>query len=113
MSGSVDEGDYQGLVDLMARLMAVKDKQTTADHMFEPLTQTIELLKTYQQELPDAVHLQLQVSYLKLTTTFDKKTKQHNITQIQKLSYLEKNELPRVGFEPTTFCVQDKCFITN
>ena len=62
LSASVEEGDYQGLVDVMARLLAVKDKQTTADHMFEPLTETIELLKTYQQELPDAVHLQLQVS---------------------------------------------------
>lgn len=62
LSASVEEGDYQGLVDVMARLLAVKDKQTTADHMFEPLTKTIVLLKTYQQELPDAVHLQLQVS---------------------------------------------------
>ena len=62
LTGSVEEGDYQGLVDVMARLMAVKDQQATADTMFEPLTQTIQLLKTYQQELPDAVHLQLQVS---------------------------------------------------
>lgn len=68
MSGTVEEGDYQGLVDVMARLMAVKDKQTIADTMFEPLTQTIELLKTYQQELPDAVHLQLQVSSLNVST---------------------------------------------
>jgi len=29
--------------------------------MFEPLKETIELLKTYGQELPDAVHQQLQV----------------------------------------------------
>ena len=67
MSGTVEEGDYQGLVDVMARLMAVKDKQAMADTMFEPLTQTIELLKTYQQELPDAVHIQLQVSNLNLS----------------------------------------------
>lgn len=65
MTGSVEEGDYQGLVDVMARLLAVKDKQAVADTMLEPLTQTIELLKSYQQELPDAVHLQLQVSNIR------------------------------------------------
>lgn len=69
LSASVEEGDYQGLVDVMARLLAVKDKQTTADHMFEPLTETIELLKTYQQELPEAVHLQLQVSLVNTVYT--------------------------------------------
>ena len=41
--------------------MAVKDKQPVADNMFEPLKETIELLKTYGQELPDEVHQQLQV----------------------------------------------------
>ena len=62
LSVTVEEGDYQGLVEVMGRLMAVKEKQTTADTMFEPLRETIELLKTYNQELPDEVHLQLQVS---------------------------------------------------
>lgn len=61
MQGNVEEGDYQGLVDIMARLLAVKDKQAIADTMFEPLTETVELLKTYQQELPESVYLQLQV----------------------------------------------------
>ena len=41
--------------------MAVKEKQPVADNMFEPLKETIELLKTYGQELPDEVHQQLQV----------------------------------------------------
>lgn len=45
----------------MGHLMAVKDKQPVADNMFEPLKETIELLKTYGQELPDEVHQQLQV----------------------------------------------------
>lgn len=45
----------------MGHLMAVKDRQATTDEMFEPLKQTIELLKTYGQELPEEVHLQLQV----------------------------------------------------
>ncbi|XP_064397591.1 dynein beta chain, ciliary-like isoform X3 [Halichondria panicea] len=56
----VEEGDYDGLVDMMSHLMAVKDKQTIADNMFEPLKATIELLKTYGQELSDDVHLQVQ-----------------------------------------------------
>lgn len=57
----VEEGDYSGLVDCMGYLFAVKDRQATTDEMFEPLKQTIELLKTYDQELPEEVHLQLQV----------------------------------------------------
>ncbi len=51
-------------VQMMSHLMAVKDKQTIADNMFEPLKATIELLKTYGQELSDDVHLQVQVSTL-------------------------------------------------
>ena len=51
-------------VQMMGHLMAVKDKQATADTMFEPLKSTIELLKTYGQELNDDVHLQVQVSVL-------------------------------------------------
>lgn len=44
----------------MGHLMAVKDRQAGTDEMFEPLKHTIELLKTYGQELPEEVHLQLQ-----------------------------------------------------
>ena len=57
----VEEGDYDGLVEVMGHLMAVKDRQATTDEMFEPLKQTIELLKTYDQEMPEEVHQQLQV----------------------------------------------------
>lgn len=60
----VEEGDYNGLVDCMGYLFAVKDRQATTDEMFEPLKQTIELLKTYEQELPEEVHQQLQVTKL-------------------------------------------------
>ena len=58
----VEEGDYNGLVSVMGHLMAVKDRQTVTDEMFEPLKQTIELLKTYGQEMPEEVHTQLQVT---------------------------------------------------
>ena len=57
----MEEGDYNGLVAVMGHLMAVKDRQTVTDEMFEPLKQTIELLKTYGQEMPEEVHTQLQV----------------------------------------------------
>lgn len=61
LTQTVEEGDYNGLVAVMGHLMAVKDRQTVTDEMFEPLKQTIELLKTYGQEMPEEVHTQLQV----------------------------------------------------
>uniref|UniRef100_A0A8C2C2Q0 AAA+ ATPase domain-containing protein n=1 Tax=Cyprinus carpio TaxID=7962 RepID=A0A8C2C2Q0_CYPCA len=57
----VEEGDYNGLVEIMGYLMAVKDRQSTTDEMFEPLQHTIDLLKTYDQELPELVYKQLEV----------------------------------------------------
>ncbi|XP_044310020.1 dynein axonemal heavy chain 9 [Varanus komodoensis] len=60
LSTKTEKGDYEGLVDVMGHLMAVKDRQTSTDAMFEPLKQTIELLKTYEQELPAEVYRQLE-----------------------------------------------------
>ncbi|KAG7506656.1 dynein heavy chain 9, axonemal [Solea senegalensis] len=56
----VEEGDYGGLVGVMGYLMAVKERHIGTDAMFEPLQQTIGLLKVYEQELPDVVHKQLE-----------------------------------------------------
>eukprot|EP00064_Thunnus_orientalis_P003474 superscaffoldBa00000283_g3483 len=56
----VEEGDYGGLVAVMGHLLAVKERQNTTDAMFEPLQQTITLLKVYEQELPDVVYKQLE-----------------------------------------------------
>ena len=56
------EKDFQGLVEIMGHLMALKERQSSTDEMFEPLKQTIELLKTYGQELPETVFEQLEVS---------------------------------------------------
>ena len=56
----IQEGDYDGLVEVMGHLLAVKDRQATTDVMFEPLKQTIDLLKTYEQEMSDEVHQRLQ-----------------------------------------------------
>ena len=61
LTKGVEEGDYDGLVDCMGHLMEVKQRQSQTDVMFEPLKQTIELLKTYDQEMSEEVHTQLQV----------------------------------------------------
>ena len=53
--------DYDGLVDVMCHLIAIKDRQETTDIMFEPLKQTIELLSTYSQEMSEEVHQLLEV----------------------------------------------------
>ncbi|XP_023983695.1 dynein axonemal heavy chain 9 [Physeter macrocephalus] len=56
----VGKGDFQGLVEIMGHLIAVKERQSSTDEMFEPLKQTIELLKTYGQELPETLFRQLE-----------------------------------------------------
>lgn len=57
----VEEGNYDGLVDVMYHLMAVKDRQASTDVMFEPLKETVELLSSYTQETPEDVLQQLEV----------------------------------------------------
>uniref|UniRef100_A0A8C2YH93 Dynein axonemal heavy chain 9 n=1 Tax=Coturnix japonica TaxID=93934 RepID=A0A8C2YH93_COTJA len=60
LSKKVEKGDYDGLVEIMGHLMAVKERQSVTDAMFEPLKQTVELLKAYEQQLPEEVHKQLE-----------------------------------------------------
>uniref|UniRef100_A0A803Y768 AAA+ ATPase domain-containing protein n=1 Tax=Meleagris gallopavo TaxID=9103 RepID=A0A803Y768_MELGA len=60
LSKKVEKGDYNGLVEIMGHLMAVKERQSITDAMFEPLKQTVELLKAYEQQLPEEVHKQLE-----------------------------------------------------
>lgn len=62
LSQKVEKGDYTGLVEVMGHLLAVKERQDTTDAMFEPLQNTIALLKVYEQELPDVVYKQLEVN---------------------------------------------------
>lgn len=57
---NVIEGDYDGLVNIMAYLMNVKERGTTTDEMFEPMTETIELLKYYDMDIPEEVNVLLQ-----------------------------------------------------
>lgn len=61
LSRKVGEGDYAALVEIMGHLMAVKERQSATDEMFEPLRHTIDLLKTYEQELSEVVYKQLEV----------------------------------------------------
>ncbi|XP_033840356.1 dynein heavy chain 9, axonemal isoform X2 [Periophthalmus magnuspinnatus] len=56
----VDKGDYDGLVEVMSHLLAVKDRQGSTDAMFEPIQQTITLLQGYNQEFPDVVYKELE-----------------------------------------------------
>lgn len=56
----VAEGDYDGLVNVMAFLMNVKERAITTDEMFEPMQETIDLLKYYDQDIPEAVNVYLQ-----------------------------------------------------
>lgn len=57
----VPEGDYEALVSVMGYLMHVKDRSLTTDDMFQPLTETIELLKFYDMDIPEEVNVLLQV----------------------------------------------------
>lgn len=56
----VAEGDYDGLVNIMAYLMNVKERAVTTDEMFEPMQETIDLLKYYDQDIPEEVNVLLQ-----------------------------------------------------
>ncbi|BHF75205.1 Dynein heavy chain 9, axonemal [Sparganum proliferum] len=60
LEDEVEPGDYEHLVSTMGFLGGMKERQAATDEMFEPLQQTIELLKTYQHQMPDEVHRQLE-----------------------------------------------------
>lgn len=62
----VIEGNYEVLVSVMGYLYKVKERQLTTDEMFQPLTDTIQLLKYYDMELSEEVNVLLQVLILKI-----------------------------------------------
>ncbi|KAM9747482.1 dynein axonemal heavy chain 17 isoform 1-T1 [Dama dama] len=84
----VKEGDYDGLVEVMGHLMKVKERQTATDNMFEPLKQTIELLKSYGEEMPEETHAKLQELPEQWTNT-----KKLAIQVKQNVSPLQANEV--------------------
>lgn len=46
----------------MGHLLAVRSRQRATDELFEPLKETIMLLESYDQKLPEQVYAQLEVS---------------------------------------------------
>ncbi|NWV39884.1 DYH17 protein, partial [Grantiella picta] len=64
LSKPLVEGDYEGLVAVMGHLAKVKERQEATDVMFEPLNETVALLRTYGDKMPEEVHLQLRVGCL-------------------------------------------------
>ncbi|XP_045053259.2 dynein axonemal heavy chain 11 isoform X2 [Desmodus rotundus] len=80
----VGEGDHDGLVDIMGHLLAVRSRQRATDELFEPLKETITLLETYGQKMPEQVYLQLEELPEKWETT--KKiaaTVRHEVSPLQ------------------------------
>lgn len=53
---------HDGLVDIMGHLLAIRSRQRATDELFEPLRETITLLETYGQKMPEQVYIQLEVS---------------------------------------------------
>ncbi|XP_041078235.1 dynein heavy chain 9, axonemal-like [Polyodon spathula] len=105
LGNKVAEGDYSGLVEVMGHLMAVKERQNNTDEMFEPLKQTIELLKTYEQELPEAVYQQLE----ELPEKWNNVKKQAIIVK-QQVAPLQANEVTTLRRKCATFDVEQHKF---
>ncbi|EHB17858.1 Dynein heavy chain 11, axonemal [Heterocephalus glaber] len=78
------EGDHDGLVDIMGNLLAVRSRQRATDELFEPLKETITLLESYGQKMPEQVYAQLEELPEKWETT--KKiaaTVRHEVSPLQ------------------------------
>uniref|UniRef100_F6SMV4 Dynein axonemal heavy chain 9 n=1 Tax=Equus caballus TaxID=9796 RepID=F6SMV4_HORSE len=101
----VEKGDFKGLVEVMGHLVALKERQSSTDEMFEPLKQTIELLKTYEQELPETVFKQLEELPEKWNNI--KKTA---ITVRQQVAPLQADELTLLRHRCTAFDVEQQQF---
>uniref|UniRef100_A0A8C9J5L0 Dynein axonemal heavy chain 9 n=1 Tax=Piliocolobus tephrosceles TaxID=591936 RepID=A0A8C9J5L0_9PRIM len=101
----VEKGDFQGLVEIMGHLMAVKEWQSNTDEMFEPLKQTLELLKTYEQELPETVFKQLEELPEKWNNI-----KKVAITVKQQVAPLQANEVTLLRQRCTAFDAEQQQF---
>ncbi len=64
LARTVNDGDYDQLVDVMGHLMAIRDRQLSTEQHFKPLEATSNLLKTYNQQLPEHVYILLEVTSL-------------------------------------------------
>uniref|UniRef100_H3ASB2 Dynein, axonemal, heavy polypeptide 9 like n=1 Tax=Latimeria chalumnae TaxID=7897 RepID=H3ASB2_LATCH len=59
LSTKVEDGDYVRLVEIMGHLMAIRDRQSTEKNI-RHLKSTAELLRTYGQQLPEQMYIQLE-----------------------------------------------------
>ncbi|CAL8088370.1 unnamed protein product [Calicophoron daubneyi] len=101
----LQEGDYDSLVNVMEHLGNVKDRQVATDEMFEPLKQTIELLKTYSQEMPEEVYQLLEELPEKWNNT-----KKQAILMKQTVAPLQNNEVANIRRKCAGFDVKQHTF---
>ncbi|CAF1217238.1 unnamed protein product [Didymodactylos carnosus] len=94
----IKEGDYQTLVEIMAHLAAIKQREPSTDAMFVPMKETIELLKSYNQELPEEVHKQLETLPEKWLNL-----KRNYVAMRQNVAPLQANEVTNIRQKLTQF----------
>ncbi|XP_014206492.1 dynein beta chain, ciliary [Copidosoma floridanum] len=87
----IQPGDYTGLVSVMGFLLQVKERQPITDEMFQPLQETIELLKFYDQDIPEEVNVLLQELPDQWTNT-----KKIALTVKQQVAPLQAGEVSRI-----------------
>lgn len=84
---TVTDGDYGKLVEIMGHLMAIRDRQLSTEQHFKPLKATADLLKTYNQQLPEHNYILMKVirSQSHNTFTFDcfNNTHTHSFSHFQ------------------------------
>uniref|UniRef100_A0A667HW36 Dynein axonemal heavy chain 9 n=1 Tax=Lynx canadensis TaxID=61383 RepID=A0A667HW36_LYNCA len=105
MLKKVEKGDFKGLVEIMGHLKALRERQNGTDEMFEPLKHTIELLKTYEQELPETVFKQLE----ELPEQWDN-VKKMAIAVRQQVAPLQANEVAALRQRCSAFDVEQQQF---
>ncbi|XP_049632688.1 dynein axonemal heavy chain 9 [Suncus etruscus] len=101
----VEKGDFKGLVEIMGHLMSLKERQTSTDEMFEPLKQTIDLLMTYEQELPETVFRQLEELPEKWNNI-----KKMAVTVRQQVAPLQANEVTLLRQRCIAFDIEQQQF---
>lgn len=91
LMAQVQENDYQGLIRVMEFLQSVKERQTTTDHMFEPLEKIIELLRNCGVPIPEESIVQLQELPEKWANT-----KRLSVIAIQQVAPLQALEVTKL-----------------
>ncbi|XP_008430693.1 dynein heavy chain 11, axonemal isoform X2 [Poecilia reticulata] len=60
LNSPVVKRDHQGFIDVMTHLLAVRDRQSAIDMMFEPLRGKIVLLERYGMTIPELFYTQME-----------------------------------------------------